>query len=191
MINIIREIRFSKYFPFVVNKDSLKHFQANFKLDPSIVQIQNDEGEWVSLDTIIDKEKGLKYTVDIKKVSGGKRVPVNRGNIIDEIKVFVHVVTFSNDFTTMRNLKGNFGIMVFSTVARILIEFQKRYSTQFQCFTFTPAHPKLEGVYEILARESEKQGDLVYINSNIGRSSKKWYLLNKKLWKKYTQIKGV
>ena len=101
----------------------------------------------------------------------------------------VQVLMFRNEISGMSNLKGNIGILIFSTIAKILDVFVNTYSSKFQCLSFTPANDDLIPVYEILSKEAEKQSDLVYANKETGKRNKKWYLMNKTLWQRFLSIK--
>ena len=116
---------------------------------------------------------------------------LDRDNIQGRIRVNIHTVTFSNNVSSMSNLRANVGFLVFSTVAKILNEFANDFKLDFQCFNFTPAHEGLINVYEILSKESERQGFTIYANKNSGKQRKSWYLLNTNLWNKYKKIKHI
>lgn len=186
----IKEIGFTKYLPFVVRKKSFKDYTASFAIKADKVQILNSTGEWVPLNQLHPNRETIKYSVHITQGTA-QTIPVKREGIDDNMKVFVHTVTFSNDVSSMSDLKANIGFVVFSTVARILNEFTRTYREKFHCFHFTPAHDKLVPVYEILSKESEKQDNLIYVNKEIGKERRSWYLLNKKIWVKYKKIKGI
>lgn len=186
----IQEIGLSKYYPFVIRKKDFKEFIAEFNIDPKTVSVEDRDGRPVTLSDVDDMES-LTYTVSVKSGNLGSLIPIDRDGVRDSIKVLCSVVTFKNNMSSMANLKGNIGIMIFSTVSKVLSEFQKTYPQKFQCFHFTPAHNKLVGVYEILSRESEKQGNLIYANKNSGKERHSWYLLNTKIWKKYKEIRNI
>lgn len=185
----ISEIGITKYLPFVVKKKSLKHYTAVFAIDAHNVEVHTGV-EWKPLSDIDPSRKSIQYTVNISGPNTSL-APVDREGIQDELKVFTHTVTFSNDVSSMQDLRANVGFIVFSTVAKILNEFAEDFKHEFQCFTFTPAHEGLVPVYEILSKEAEKQGLLVYLNKNSGKQRRKWYLLNKILWEKYKKIKNI
>lgn len=188
----IKEVGFTKYLPFVVKKKTFKDYTASFAIKAEEVQMLNPNGEWVPLTQVHPDRESIKYSVHIGLSGGsGREINIRRDNIEDRIKVFVHTVTFSNDVTSMGDLKANIGFVVFSTVARVLNEFATTYPDKFQCFHFTPAYPELVPIYEILSKESEKQGNLIYANKSTGRANSSWYLINKKLWNKYKKIKGI
>lgn len=188
----INEVGITKYLPFVVKKKTFKNYSASFAIDAKEVQMINREGEWVPLNQVYPDKESIKYTVNISRSGAeGSTIPIKREGIEDRIKVFVHSVTFSNDVSSMRDLKANVGFVVFSTVARILHEFATTYPEQFHCFHFTPAHDALVPVYEILSKESEKQSSLVYANKETGKQDRSWYLLNSRLWEKYKRAKGI
>lgn len=187
----IKEVGITKYLPFVVKKKTASEYQVQFSIDIGEVQVQGEQGQWRPANEVFPNKNSIVYTVNIRGGINARKVPVKREGIVDQIKVFVHDVTFSNDATSMRNLKANVGFVVFSTVARILHEFATTYPQKFQCFHFTPAQPKLAPIYEILSKEAEKQSTLVYVNKEVGKQTHSWYLLNQILWNKYKKIKGI
>lgn len=187
----IREVGITKYLPFVVKKKTAKDYQAQFAIDAKEIQVQDSDGNWKSANELYPNKESVIYTVHIGGGINAQRIPIQRDGISDEIKVFVHDVTFSNDATSMSNLRANVGFVVFSTVARILHEFAITFPDKFQCFHFTPANDRLIPVYEILSKESEKQSTLVYANKSVGKERRSWYLLNQTLWNKYKKIKGI
>lgn len=188
--NLMLEIGLNHYLPFSIDRKSAKNFQAKFAIDAKDIEVQDADGAtWHNLG-----DRGVTsilYTVTIKLNKVGRAIPIERDGISDQIKVKTSTVMFSNDNTSMGNLKGNIGIVVFSTIAKILSAYSSMFQSEFQCFEFTPAQPKLIPVYEILSKESEKQSNLIYANKDTGRSITHWYLLSKNLWQKYKDIKGV
>jgi hypothetical protein len=187
----LSEIGMTKYLPYVVTKKSLKHYECKFSIDASKIELEVD-GEWVPLSVANPRKQAVTYTVTVRGGKGStSEVTVDRDNHTGRMKVNTHTVTFSNDTSSMRNLRANVGFLVFSTIAKALSEFVEAYPNEFQCFTFIPAHDKLTNVYEILARESEKQGFVIYVNRLSGKRMKRWYLLNTRLWDKYKRIKHI
>jgi len=186
----ISEIGITKYLPFVVTKKSLANFEAKFSIEASKIEVIDSSGEWVPLSVAHPRLDSITYNVTIHSEST-REISVDRDNAQGRMRVDTHGVMFSNNTTSMQNLRANVGFLVFSTVAKVLNEFASDFLKDFQCFSFIPAHDKLVNVYEILSKESEKQGFLTYVNKNSGKRSRHWYLLNNTLWRKYKQIKGI
>lgn len=186
----ISEIGLTKYLPFVVTKKSIKMFECKFSIDAAKIEVM-DGNEWVPLSVARPEKSSITYSVHVQGGNNAREIPIDRDDVSGRMRVNIHSVTFSNDTSSMQNLRANVGFLVFSTVGKILNEFASDFQHEFQCFNFIPAHDKLVGVYEILSKESEKQGFLTYINKNSGKRAKNWYLLNTNLWHKYKQIKHI
>lgn len=189
--NALLEIGIKNYLPFLIRRKSFNNgFQAQFSINAKDIEVEKEGGNWVKLSDL--GTDALKYTVNIKGPNKGL-LRINREGYDENIKVNMHSVTFANDLGSsgnMSNLKGNIGIVVLSTVAKVLTVFVEEYKSQFQCFTFSPANDRLIGVYEILAKESERQtSTLIYANKDSGKNMKRWFLLNKVLWNKFLSIK--
>jgi len=181
----IEEIGFTKYLPFSIKKDTVKEFEAEFKIKGEDVKLQDTNGEWVDLAIMYPGATSITYKVTLTRLtSTGRIIKVNREGLETQIKVFIHTLAFSNSLSGMSNLKSNLGTLVFSTIAKILTAFQDHYQdpADFQCISFTPAYGDLVPVYEILSREAEKQGNLIYANKETGKRDRHWYLLNKNIF---------